>query len=505
MEGLAPLLNGFGIALTPLNVAYLLFGCIAGILVGALPGIGPSSGLALLLPLTFGMNPVSALVLLCGLYQGTMYGGRLSSILVNIPGDPASVVTCFEGYPMTKKGKAGTALGLTAISSFIGGLLGMVVLAFFSPSIARFALRFGPPEYFSLMLFAFTAVSILAAESPVKGIVSTVLGLILAMVGADYVSGQVRLNLGFTELLDGIDFIPVAVGLFALGELLEELETGTKMDFPKVSLALRHCLPSREDLRQLPLPTARGSLIGFLVGVLPGAGATIATFMTYAAEKRISKKPERFGTGIVEGLVAPEAANNASVPGAMIPLLTLGIPGSGGTAVLLAGMMMWGLRPGPLLFKESPDLVWGVIASLIIGNFLLLVLNLAAIPAFVALLRAVSPFAIPIITLLCIVGVYAVDYSMFDVWMMILFGLLGYLMRKVKVPVGPLLLALVLGQTTEGSLRQSLMMSQGSFLIFLNRGLSLSLLFMAGAVVILPAVVRTIRKGRSGSPRSSAA
>jgi putative tricarboxylic transport membrane protein len=468
------------------NILYTILGGFIGTVTGALPGLGPSSSIALFIPMTFGLNPITGMVFLCNIYQGTMYGGRITSILANIPGDNPAIVTCFEGYPMAKKGRAGPAMGISGLASFLGGMVGLMGLMLFAGPVSNFALRFGPPEYFGLMVFALSCIGILSGKSPSKGIAMAALGLLCGTVGHDFVSGTIRLTYGLVDLVDGIDLIPLSLGAFAVSELLFVLEKGMKVELIKSKLTLSNLYPSLEEILRSRWPVVRGSLIGFLVGVLPGAGGTPATFISYAVEKKVSKRSAEFGTGVVEGLASPESSNNASEGGALIPLLTLGVPGSGGTAILLGGLMIWGIRPGPLLFQQNPDFVWYVVAGLLLGNIALLIMNVGFIPMFVTLLKAIQPYFLSAVTVLCITGVYACSYSFFDAWVMLLFGVIGYFARKLDYPMAPLVLGLVLGPRTEESLRQSLMMSHGSFSIFFQGPISAILLIVGLAVIFFP-------------------
>ncbi len=393
MDFLGNLALGFSVALTPFNLLMAVVGVTLGILIGALPGVGPPSGVALLLPLTFGMNPTSGIIMLAALYAGTMYGGTITSVLINTPGESASVVTCLDGHQMALQGRAGPALGIAAIGSFIAGTVGVVLLMLVSPALARWSLSFGPPETFALMLLGLTTVTLLTGDSPLKGYISMVFGLMLAMVGFDIISGEARYAFGIPEMMDGIDFLPVAIGLFGLGEVLAGAEAAKGQAVVSGRYGLRHLMPDAKDWARSRWAIVRGTLLGFSVGTLPGAGPTVATFMSYALEKKISKHPEEFGHGAIEGVAAPESANNAAATGAMVPMLTLGIPGSATTAIMLGGLMMWGLRPGPMLFEKNPEFVWGLIASQYIANVMLLVLSTAAIPLFVRALRV--PYAIP--------------------------------------------------------------------------------------------------------------
>ena len=387
MDFLGNLAMGFSVALTPFNLLMAVAGVVMGILIGALPGIGPPSGVALLLPLTFGMSPTSGIIMLAALYAGTMYGGTITSVLINTPGESASVVTCIDGYQMALQGRAGPALGIAAIGSFFAGTVGVVLLMLISPVLARWSLAFGPPETFALMLLGLTTVTLLTGESAVKGYISMVFGLLLATVGFDIVSGEPRFAFGVPELMDGIDFLPVAIGLFGIGEVVAGAEIPGGVAMLKARYGLRDLVPNAVDRLRSRWAIVRGTVLGFLVGVLPGAGPTVSTFLAYAVEKKVSKHPEEFGHGAIEGVASPESANNAAATAAMVPMLTLGIPGSATTAIMLGGLMMWGLRPGPLLFEKNPEFVWGLIASQYIANVMLLVLSTAAIPLFVRALR----------------------------------------------------------------------------------------------------------------------
>jgi len=459
-------------------------GVLVGMLIGALPGVGPPSGVALLLPLTFGMEPTSGIIMLAAMYAGTMYGGTITSVLINTPGESASVVTCLDGYQMALQGRAGPALGIAAIGSFIAGTVGVVLLMLVSPALARWALSFGPPETFALMLLGLTTVTMLAGEDPLKGYISMVLGLMLAMVGFDIISGDARYGFGVPELMDGIDFLPVAIGLFGLGEVLAGAEEKTAQ--MKISVRLREVLPSLADWAQSKWAIARGTVLGFLVGVLPGAGPTVASFLSYTVEKKVSRTPERFGKGAIEGVAAPESANNAAATAAMVPMLTLGIPGSATTAIMLGGLMMWGLRPGPLLFEKNPQFVWGLIASQYIANVMLLIASTALIPLFVRALRIPYSILMPLIILFCVTGAYSLKNNVFDVGQMLVFGVLGYFMKKLGYSPAALVLALVLGPLAERALRQSLIISDAGVGIFFTRPISAVLMVLALAAIAVP-------------------
>jgi putative tricarboxylic transport membrane protein len=482
------LVLGFTIALTPFNLFMALAGVVVGTLIGALPGIGPVSGVALLLPLTFGMHPTSAIIMLSGIYYGSQYGGTITSVLINTPGESASVVTCIDGYQMALQGRAGPALGIAAIGSFIAGTFGVALLMLMSPTLVRWALSFGPPETFALMLLGLTTVTGLTGDNAVKGYISMVFGLMLSMVGFDIISGDARYAFDVAELLDGVDFLPVAIGLFGMGEVLVGAENVVNMSILKASYHIRDVWPTAVDWARSRWALVRGTLLGFFIGILPGAGSTIASFLAYAVERKLSRHPEQFGKGAIEGVAAPESANNSASAGAMVPLLALGIPGSGTTAVLLGGLMMWGLRPGPLLFEKNPDFVWGLIASMYIGNVMLVVLNIAFIPAFVWALRVPYTIMMPLIILLCVIGTYALNNRVFDVGTMLVFGGLGYLMKKLDYSAAALTLALVLGPLAERALRQSLIISDAGVLIFFQRPIAAVLTSLALLAVAVPTV-----------------
>jgi len=498
------LILGFSIAISPFNLLMALAGVVVGTFIGALPGIGPVSGVALLLPLTFGMHPTSAIIMLAAIYYGSQYGGTITSVLINTPGESASVVTCIDGYQMALKGRAGPALGVAAIGSFIAGTFGVVLLMLMSPTLVRWALSFGPPETFALMLLGLTTVTGLTGEHAVKGYISMVLGLMLAMVGFDIISGDPRYTGGFNDMLDGVDFLPVAIGLFGIGEVLVGAETPTDMKVLKARYGLRHVWPSRADWARSRWAMVRGTVLGFFIGVLPGAGSTIASFLSYTVEKKFSRHPGEFGKGAIEGVAGPESANNAASAGAMVPLLSLGIPGSGTTAVLLGGLLMWGLRPGPLLFEKNPDFVWGLIASMYIGNVLLVILNLAFIPMFVWALRLPYNILMPLIIVFCVTGAYAANNRVWDVGLMLVFGVLGYVMKKLDYSPAALTLALVLGPLAERALRQSLIISDTGLGIFFLRPIAAVLTSLALVAVAIP-VARTLWRAaaRGRRPRSA--
>ncbi|MHB8769918.1 MAG: tripartite tricarboxylate transporter permease [Syntrophales bacterium] len=479
MDVFQNILNGFQVASSWENLLFCFIGTLIGTLIGVLPGIGPTTGVAILIPITFGMNATTAIITMCGVYYGAMYGGSTTSILLNVPGESSSVMTTLDGYQMAKKGRPGPALGMAAIASFIAGTFAILMLSFIAPALARYAVSFGPPEYFALTLLGLTMVTSLGGDSPLKGIISGVVGLIVACVGIDAQSGVERFTYNNMYLLDGVGFIGMAVGLFAASEVLINIEQPMQQVFTEAKLSLRSLFPNLQDWKDSIGALWRGSVIGFFVGVLPGAGATIASFMSYAVEKRFSKHPELFGTGVIEAVAAPEGANNAAAGGALVPLLTLGIPGSGTTAVLLGALMIHGLRPGPMLFSTHPDFVWGLIASMYIGNVMLVIQNMPMIGLWVRLLKVPYKVLMPLIITISAVGVFATDNNIFDMWVMLTFGVVGYVMRKLDYPAAPMVLALVLGPMVEMSLRQSLTISHGSMAIFFSRPISATLAVIA--------------------------
>ena len=478
------LMLGFSVAMAPNNLLFAFIGVFLGTIIGALPGIGPGAGVAILLPVTFGMPPVSAMIMLAGIYYGAMYGGTITSVLINTPGESSSVMTTLDGFQMALKGRAGAALGMAAIGSFIAGTLSVVLLMVAAPPLAEFAVSFGPPEYFALMVLGLTTLASLTGHSMLKGMLMAVAGLLLGTTGIDLMMGEERYTFGSVELHDGLDFLPVAVGLFAIGELLYNIAHPVRTEPIKAKLS--GLLPTREDWRDCWGAIGRGTVIGFFVGVLPGAGATIASFLAYATEKRVSKRPEQFGTGVIEGVAAPESANNAASTGALVPLMALGIPGSGTTAVMLGALTLYGMQPGPLLMSTHPDVFWGLVASMYIGNVMLLILNLPLAPLFASVLRVPYSILIPIIIGIALFGVYSVENSLFNVGVTILFGGIGFLMRLYGYPPAPLVLALVLGPMLEKALRQSLQMSLGSLDIFVTRPVSAFILAFALIALLYP-------------------
>ena len=481
MDVLQHLMNGFSAALTPAYLAYAFAGCLLGTLIGVLPGLGPAAGTAILIPLTFKLDPTGGIIMLAAIYYGAMYGGTITSVLINVPGEAASVITCIDGHQMAKQGRGGTALGIAAIGSFVGGIAATIALVVVAPPLAQLALKFGPPEFFALMLFGLCLVSGLAGGSMLAAMLMTVLGLLLAMIGIDPVRGAPRFAFDIPDLYDGIGFIAVVMGLFGVSEILLAAEAPAgeviRSKFSKL-------LPSRDEWRRSVGAIWRGTGIGFVLGLIPGIGSIVPTFMSYVAEKRLSKTPENFGKGAIEGVAGPEAANNAYANAAMIPFLTLGIPSSPTIAVLMGAFIINGITPGPFLFTERPDLVWTVIASFFIGNVILLILNLPLVGLWAKLLDLPFQYLCVGVLLFCVVGAYSLQQSMFDVWVMIAFGVIGYVFRKLELPMAPMVLGLILGPAIEKSLRTSLEMSAGDYTIFFTRPLCLGLLIATAAVLL---------------------
>ena len=473
------LIMGFQVATSWENILFCFLGVLIGTLIGVLPGIGPTAGIAILIPITFGMSGTTAIITLAGIYYGAMYGGSTTSILINLPGESASVMTMLDGYQMAKKGRAGPALGMAALASFIAGTFAIIMLTLIAPPLADFAVSFGPPEYFALTFMGLTLVSALGGDNPLKAYISAVLGLLVACVGIDAISGVARFTFDSMYLLDGIGFIGMAIGLFAISEILVNIEEPIKQVFSDAKLGFLSLFPNLQDWKDSFGALWRGSLLGFFVGTLPGSGATLCSFIAYALEKKVSKHPEKFGTGVIEGVAAPEGANNAAAGGAMVPLLTLGIPSGGATAVMLGALMIHGLRPGPMLFSTNPEFVWGLIASMYIGNVFLIILNMPLIGIWVKLLKVPYKILMPLILTIAATGIFATDNNIFDMWIMFFFGLVGYVMRKLGYPAAPMVLALVIGRLVEMSLRQSLTISHGSISIFFDRPISGVLMVVA--------------------------
>ena len=505
MQEIQSLMGGFAVAMTWFNLALMFAGVTLGVLIGVLPGLGGANGVAILLPLTFSMSQqpggtTSAIILLSCIYWGALFGGAITSILFNIPGEPWSVATTFDGYPLAQKGRAGAALTAAFTSSFVGALVAVILITFISPVIARFALKFGPPEFFSVYLLTFSAFVGMAKGTPFKTIVAMMTGFALAAVGIDTVTGQLRLTFEFTELLKGFDFLIAVIGLFGIGEILLTIEEGLEFKGAQAKLNMKVVLETWKELPRYWKTSIRSSAVGCLMGIVPG-GATPASFMAYGLAKKMSKDGEHFGTGKVEGVVAPETAAHAAGTSALLPMLTLGVPGSPTAAVLLGGLLIWGLQPGPLLFVEKADFVWGLIASMYLGNIVGLIVVLTCVPLFASILRI--PFAIiaPVILVICAIGAYTVHNSMFDVWLMVGFGILGYVFKKLDYPMAPLVLALVLGDRTEDSFRQAMLGSQGSLSAFFANPLVSTITGLALLLLFWPLISKlvSIARGRSAA------
>jgi len=486
---------GFSISLTPMNILYCLAGCFFGQIVGVLPGIGAPTAVALLLPLTFSINPTSAIIMFAGIYYGVAYGGTITSVLINVPGESSTVMTCLDGYQMALKGRAGAALSVAAVGSWISGTIAVAILMCFAPALAKFALRFGPAEFFGLAFMSFGLLTVFGAEQPLKTVISTLIGLLISTIGLDVISGMPRFAFGIPQLLGGFDFIVIICGIFGLAEVFNSIEEPEEGNLIKAKMRLHDLFLTKAEWIASRWAIVRGAIIGFLTGIIPAGGITTASFLAYLAEKKVSKHPERFGQGAIEGVASPEAANNAASISGFAPLLALGIPGSPTTAVMLAGFMMWGIRPGPLLFQTKPDLVWGLISSKFIGNLILLLMNIFLIPLFVMILRVPYTILMCFIVIFAAVGAYTVNNNIFDVWMMLGFGVLGYIMKKLNYPIVPLVLALVLGNLAENSIRQALTISGGNFAIFFTRPISL-LFIVVGVLAYLSPVIRRAFKGR---------
>jgi putative tricarboxylic transport membrane protein len=497
METLSNLLYGLSVAYEPINLLFCFVGVVAGTVIGALPGLGPSAGLAILLPITFGVNPTAGIILLAGIYYGAMYGGSLTAILIGVPGDSAAVMTTLDGYPLSQQGRPGPALGMASFASFIGGTISVIAFTFLAPALAKFALSFGPAEYFALMVLGLTAVAGLTDKSPLKAFLSVLIGLVLSIVGLDLVTGLPRYTFGVMELFSGIDFVVVALGMYGITEILISMEERhAPIVFDKERLKWRNLFPTMKDWAVSSWHIVRGTVLGFFIGMLPGAGATVATFISYGLAKGTAPQDRRelFGKGAIEGVAAPESSNNAASVGAFVPLLTLGVPGSASTAILMGALMMFGLRPGPLLFEKNPDFIWGLIGSMYIGNLILILLVILCIPLFVRLLQIPSPILNSIVMAFILAGAYSINNSMFNIWLTLFFGLLGYVMKKVNFPAAPLVLALVLGNLMETSLRQALILSNGSPTIFFTKPISCVIMLLAIGTILWPVCKTLMRR-----------
>jgi putative tricarboxylic transport membrane protein len=483
--------------LTIQNILLLGAGVLIGMVVGVMPGLGPSAGLAILLPLTFGLDPVGGIVMLAAVYYGAMYGGTITSVLINTPGESATVASTFDGYPLAKQGRAGAALVMAAVASFVAGTIGAVLISVAAPVTASVASSFGPPELFLVVVAGLLALIVVVGKNWIRGAISALLGFGIATVGVDIGGGQQRYTFGASDLINGIDFIPVAIGLFGLGEIFYSLYRGghlEKLGYFSVSARSKGFWPTRPEVRESKGPMLRGSILGFFVGTTPGAGATVASLMSYSLEKSLSKTPKKFGKGAMAGLVGPEAANNGATAGAMVPLLTLGIPGSAATAVLLGGFLIWGLQPGPLLMEQNPEFAWGLIASMYLGNVMLLLINIFCIPAFASIARVPFRVLAPVIVVLCALGTFTVNGSIIEVGIMLACGVLGFFMRVFGFPVAALVIALVLGPLAEETLRQTMIISHGSFDIFVTRGASQALLAVIALLLLIPLLLPMLRR-----------
>ena len=497
MDIFANLLLGLSVAISPINLLYLFFGVMLGMVVGIIPGFGPAAGIAILLPITYGMDPTGAVIMLSAIYYGSMYGGTITSILLNTPGDSATVASTFDGYPLAQQGRAGPALVMQAVASFVGGTFGVILITLLAPLFAQVTRSFGPPEFFLLVMMGLLTLIVMIGGNWRYGVISALIGFALGTVGVDLETGQTRFTFKSAEMIGGIDFIPIAIGLFGLGELyyafyqgLHLWGSGGIVQYQKE----KRFWPELRDFVDTKFSVLRGSVLGFCIGVIPGAGATIASLMSYSLEKSVSRTPEKFGKGAMEGLVGPEAANNAASSGAMVPLLSLGIPGSASTAVLLAAFLMWGLTPGPLLMTQKPDFVWGLIASMYLGNMALLGLNIFAIPLFVQVIKVPYRILAPAVVLICTIGTYSVNGSIVETGLMFLAGLVGFFMKLYGYSPAALVLALVLGPLAEQSLRQTLTISRGSFWIFLERPTSQWILGVTAVILVAGLLLRRARR-----------
>src|SRR5215208_1627556 len=487
MDEIVNLFHGFAVVLQPYNIMLMFIGILLGVIIGVLPGLGGANGVAILLPLTFGMSPTSAIIMLSCIYWGALFGGAITSILFNIPGEPWSVATTFDGHPMAQQGRAGEALTAAFTSSFVGALFAVIVITLVAPLVARFALQFGPAEKFSVYFLAFCSFIGMGKEPPFKTIASMMIGFALAAVGLDNVTGQLRLTFGFPELLNGFDFLIAVIGLFGIGEILLTMEEGLSFKGRAAGINPRVVLQTWAELPRYWVTSLRSCVIGCWMGISP-AGATPASFMSYGIAKRVSKNGHKFGTGEIEGVVAPETAAHAAGTSALLPMLSLGVPGSPTAAVLLGGLLIWGLQPGPLLFVEQKDFVWGLIASMYLGNLVGLIVVLTCVPLFAAILRVPFSVIAPIIVVICAIGSFTVHNAIFDVWMMVVFGVFGYVFKKLSYPLAPLVLAVVLGDRAEASFRQSMLLSQGDLSIFFANALVGSLTGLALVLLLWPLI-----------------
>jgi putative tricarboxylic transport membrane protein len=495
MDAVASLASGFAVALRPENLLFALVGCVIGTVVGVLPGIGPIAGMAILLPVTFKLDATGAIIMLAAIYYGAMYGGTITSVLLNVPGEGASAVTAIDGYQMARQGRAGAALAIAAIGSFVGGTLATVALVLAAPPLATLALRFGPPEFFGLMVLGLSLLVGLSGGSVVRGLISALLGLALSIPGTDLVEGTPRLTFGSLELLDGVGFVPVIMGLFGIGEILFNAEGKPSRVF---DAKVTSTMLTARDVKDSVGPILRGTAIGLFMGLVPGIGTIVPTLASYAVERKVSRRPERFGAGAIEGVAGPETANNAYANGALIPLFTLGVPASPTIAVLLGAFMMNGLTPGPFLFRDKPDFVWAIIASLYIGNVILLILNLPLVGLWVSVLKIPYSILFPLVLAFTLIGSYSVNHSLFDLGLLIGFGVLGYLFKKLDVPIAPMAFTLILGPLTEKALRQSMSMSGGEVAILVRSPVAAGLLLVSALALLVP-LLSWLRRRRDAS------
>jgi putative tricarboxylic transport membrane protein len=495
MDEINALFHGFSVILTPMNMVLMFVGIILGVLIGVLPGLGGANGVAILLPLTFTMSPTSAIIMLSCIYWGALFGGAITSILFNIPGEPWSVATTFDGYPMAQDGRAGQALTAAFTSSFIGALLAVIMITFLAPLVAKFALKFGPPEYFAVYLLTFCSFVGMGKGSPFKILASMAIGFSLAAVGMDTVTGQLRLTFGLTELMRGFDFLIAVIGLFGIGEILLSMEEGLAFSGKSAKIDPKIVFETWKKLPRYWVTSLRSALVGIWMGITPG-GATPASFMSYGLAKKMSKDGGKFGTGQIEGVIAPETAAHAAGTSALLPMLALGIPGSPTAAVLLGGLLIWGLQPGPLLFVEQKDFVWGLIASMYLGNLVGLIVVLTTVPLFASILRIPFSIIAPVIVVICAIGAYTVHNAMLDIWLMMLFGVVGYVFKKLDYPLAPLVLALVLGDKAEDSFRQAMLVSQGEVGILWSNPLVGTISTLALLLLFWPLISKVIAKIR---------
>jgi putative tricarboxylic transport membrane protein len=496
MSVMSQLFNGFAMCLTPENLVACLVGVLVGTLTGVLPGLGPIAAMSLLLPLTFGLGPTAALIMFAGIYYGAMYGGSTTSVLMNIPGEGASVITCLDGYQMAKKGRAGAALAVAAIGSFVAGTVGIIGLMLFAPALARVALIFGPPEYFGIAFLGLIILCNLTGKSMIKALIMVFAGIMVGTIGMDSMTSFQRFTMNFDDLQKGIDFAVLAMGTFGVGEVLEVISQPSE-NYEVMKVKFKDLYPTRKEIKKSAMPIVRGSFIGFLVGLLPGPASVISTFVSYAAEKKISKHPEEFGHGAIEGVAGPESANNSATSAALIPLMALGLPFSPATALLLTGLMIHGITPGPTFITQNSEVFWGVIASMYIGNVLLLIFNLPMVGVFASLLRVPLAILMPIIIVIVLIGAFTLNNTIFDLWLVIIFGIVGYIMRLANFEPAPLVVGMVLGPTMEKGIRQGLMICDGSFVELLSRPI-VGIFVACGLLLLVLRLIKILRDARKG-------